>query len=139
MVGEVVQQLSWARDKVCDNNIAARQVYQDYYDKRATKKDFQVGDRVLVHYPHPPPGINGKLWRQWRGLYVVMKVRDLSTVVLHHLVSNKSITVHKDRVKLFHEFDDPASAETIVTLTIFSAYGKYARAKDLFCSHKSRI
>ena len=101
-----------ARTAVHENNEAARQAYSKYYNKRAKERTFQVGDRVLVLYDTPPPGVNRKLYRPWKGIFRVQEVRELDTLSLIRLRDNKVLPkIHVNRVKHFHDFDDTDQAD----------------------------
>ena len=108
-VARMFDTLVRSREIVSRNNEAARHAYAKYHDKRTKERAFQKGDKVLIHYPNHIPGTNAKLHRPWKGPYQILEVHDLDTVSVRHVSDGKVQRVHKDRVKLFHEFEDPSS------------------------------
>ena len=104
--GEIFTRMVKTQELVCKNNEEAREKYSKYYNKKATLKTLQIGDRCLIHFPQVPPGINQKLWRPWKGIYRVTKVNNMDTVEVMRLMDRKPYKVHVNRVRLFHEEKD---------------------------------
>ena len=76
-----------------------------YHDRKAKERNFVVGDKVLVHFPQVPRGVNPKFFKKWRGPYeVVRKVGNLNLLVRASLHS-RQILVHVDRVRLLSSKD----------------------------------
>ena len=109
VVSRMFDNLVISRDLVAQNNEAARQEYKKHHDRRAKARSFEVGDKVLVYYDNPPLGINAKLYKPWRGLFQVLRINNFDTLTVRRVSDGKTSRVHTDRVKLFHEFDDPHS------------------------------
>ena len=107
--------LLYARDLVMVNNQAAREVYKKYHDRKLKVKDLKVGDRVLVYFKNPPPGINPKLYRPWQGPYVIEKVLDLGVYVVKKLDGKKKWSIHSDRLKLMNEVEDPKNKDVALS------------------------
>ena len=108
VVGTMLQALIESRDMVRTNNEAARAAYTEYYDRKSKEKSFSPGDKVLVHYPNPPPKINKKLYRPWRAGFQVVRLNpEKPTIVtVRNMTDDKIQDIHMNRVRLFHEFDD---------------------------------
>ena len=108
VVETMLRNLIESRDMVRANTESAREAYTAYYNRKAQDKSFVPGDKVLVHYPNPPPTANKKLYRPWRSGYQVVKMNpERPTIVtVRHIPDNKQQDVHLNRVRLFHEFDD---------------------------------
>jgi hypothetical protein len=100
------RRLLFTRKAVYENNEEARQKYKEYYDLKAKARKFKPGDYVLVHYDRAPPGINQKLWRQWRGMYRVTRVLDLENIEVRLESSGKLQVIHTNRAKLFNKLTD---------------------------------
>ena len=63
--------LQHTRTLAVESNEKACQEYRTYYNKKASTRRFAIGDKILVHYPSPPPGINPKFYQPWKGVYLV--------------------------------------------------------------------
>ena len=100
-----------ARALVISNNEEARRSYEEYYNRKATAREFKPGDKCLVHFKDPKPGMNSKLYRPWKGIYRVTAVLDQGVLALMKMPEMKEVHIHMKRVKLFHEFDSPEDAE----------------------------
>ena len=107
--------LQHARNLAVERNEEARKAYARYYNQKASLRRFAVGDKILVHYPSPPPGINPKLYRPWRGIFLVDQVHgnDAYTVVKP---GGRPTKVKAARMKLYHEMDDPDDQKVDLSL-----------------------
>jgi len=76
----------------------AAEVQKEYYDKRARTRAFREGDRVLVYFPNPPPGINKKFHSQWKPGRITNLAGALNVVVLLD-DSKRPTLVHLNRVR----------------------------------------
>ena len=91
--------------------VLAENARKSYFDRKMKERVFSVGDRVLVHFPKVPRGVNPKFYKKWRGSYeVIKKVGNLNLLVRASLHS-KPILVHVDRVRAL------SSADRLVKLT----------------------
>ena len=66
---------------------------------RYLRREFEVGDKVLVEFPGIPVGVNPKFYRTGQGLYTVTKKLGETNVKVKANNSAKIIRVHIDRVK----------------------------------------
>lgn len=103
-VGDHFRQLRLTREVVKENQARATKAYEAAFNKKAKERRFEEGDKVLVHYP-PPPGINPKLFKPWRGPFEVVRRGDFHTVELLNPETKKNMTIHLARVKLFNELE----------------------------------
>ena len=103
--------LIYARDLVMTNNEAARQAYRQYHDKKLKVNSYDVGDRVVVHFPKPGKGLNAKLYRPWKGPYRIEKKLDFNVYIVKRLNDSKTEKIHSDRIKHFNQVDDPLKVD----------------------------
>ena len=96
---EMIVRLLEAREAARESNKLAREEYKKYFDKKASTRDFQPGDEVLVKFP-PPPGSNPKLYPKFRSGYVVDSLGDHGVVNIINCKTRKKEQQHKDRLKL---------------------------------------
>ena len=88
-----------------DSMDLAREARKSYFDRKAKERVFSVGDKVLVHFPKVPRGVNPKFYKKWRGSYkVVKKIGNLNLLVRASLHS-KPILVHVDCVRALSPAD----------------------------------
>ena len=88
---------SW---KLCKDNLeSAKKARETYFNRRAKRREFAIGDEVLVKFPKVPRGVNPKFFKKWRGGFrVVRRVGPLNLVV-RSSPHSKTILVHVDRVR----------------------------------------
>ena len=98
--------MNLARDAAIMNREEARRKYKFYYDQRAQKRSFYVGDRVLLHSLQQKVGANNKLLRPWSGPYRIERLLNHNNVLLRLEYSNITTKVHSNRIKLFHQYED---------------------------------
>ena len=60
---------------------AAQKRYKRQYDRHAALSKYQVGDLVLIRFPHEEIGNQRKLSRPWHGPYRTVEYRDPDLVV----------------------------------------------------------
>jgi len=68
---ELVLSLASARELAAANIKRAQDHYKKQYDRHATPRDYDIGDLVLVKFPHEESGRNRKLSCPWHGPYRV--------------------------------------------------------------------
>ena len=56
--------------QVRDNLESAREVREKYFNKKTKERVFKVGDPVLVKFPNHPRGVNPKIWKKWKGVFL---------------------------------------------------------------------
>ena len=112
--------LLYCRELVMANNEAAREAYTKYYNQKIKSKvPFELGDKVLVHFEDPPPvpKVNKKLYKPWRGIYVIDGLGDLGVFVVKKLDGKKLWYVHSDRLRLFNEIKDKEDPDVSLSNT----------------------
>ena len=87
-----------------------------YYDKKAKERHFNVGDRVLVHFPNVPPGHNARFYTKWRPFIVTKKVGTLNLECQEEGGKARPILVHVDRVVLLQD-KLPEDADEVAAVT----------------------
>ena len=88
-----------------ENLFLAEEARKAYFDKSVKKRNFFVGDKVLVKFPMVPKGVNPKFFKKWRGGFVVVKKVGNLNLLVRASPHSKSIPVHVDRVKHAHPND----------------------------------
>ena len=99
---ELTSRLLEAREMAMARNEEAREKYKADHDKKARSLHVEPGDQCVVYF-QTPPGVNPKFFKNFRSGFVLEKVLDYDNLVLLDINKNKSITVHKDRVKVVHQ------------------------------------
>ena len=96
---EMILALSSARNLAVRNIQQAQKRYKDYYDRKATKNHFRVGDWVLVRFPAEKSGKDRKLSHPWHGPYRVVDCREPDiTVAKIYRPQDGQIQIHQMRV-----------------------------------------
>ena len=98
--------LQYTRQMAIDRNVEARKAYTRAYNEKASSRNFSVGDKVLVHYPSAPPGINPKLYRPWKGWFRVSASHGNDAYTVSK-PGGRPTKVKAARLKHYHEIDDP--------------------------------
>ena len=96
---QLVLSLTSARDLATQSIRKAQNQYKSQYDKKGTKRTYQVGDWVLVKFPAEESGKNRKLSQPWHGPYRVLSCPDPDVVVSKvYFPDDGQIQVHQLRV-----------------------------------------
>ena len=96
---EVILSLSSARELAAESISKAQQRYKSFYDRKATEKDYHIGDWVLVRFPQDETGKQRKLSRPWHGPYRIMSRDDPDVSVSKvYFPQEGAIQVHQSRV-----------------------------------------
>lgn len=96
---ELVLSLSAARHSAAKCIQQAQKRYKKYYDRKAAPRPYQVGDWVLVKFPHEETGKQRKLSRPWHGPYRVLARNDPDlTVAKVYFPQDGQIQIHQLRV-----------------------------------------
>ena len=103
---DAFRRLQYAYRLVYKNNEEARKAYTHHFNLRAKSRQFEIGDEVLVAFPHSPKTINTKLSPIWRGPFSVVDFCDKNVLIVRASPRSKNITVHVNRVQLFNHFVD---------------------------------
>ena len=103
---DAFRRLQYAYRLVYKNNEDARKAYTYHFNQRAKSRQFEIGDEVLVAFPHSVKTLNKKLSPIWRGPFSVVDVCDRNILLVRASPRSKTITVHVNRVQLFNHFHD---------------------------------
>ena len=111
-----------AHKKAVENMVEAEEIRKEYYNRKSQEREFNIGDRILVHFPHMPKGINRKFFKLWKMCRVVAKVGPVNLRVrtMKEEKGKKSeFLIHVDRCQHasseeIEEFFDSAKAQTVV-------------------------
>ena len=96
---EVVLSLSAARELAAESIRSAQGHYKTMYDRKATTRDYKIGDWVLIKFPQEESGKNRKLSRPWHGPYRVVEKRDPDlTAMKVYRPQDGPIHIHQSRV-----------------------------------------
>ena len=96
---EVMISLSSARDLAAKSVRKAQKRYKALYDRKVSKRQYRVGDWVLVKFPHEETGKYRKLSQPWHGPYRVLSCQAPDvTAVKVYLPQDGQIQVHQTRV-----------------------------------------
>ena len=106
--------LQFAHNIVNQNNLDAKKANKKYYDKLAKSRKFRLYDQVLVHYNDPPPGVNKKLFKKWRGPFSITAVYDNDCYVVRK-PSGRRTKVHVSRIKHFDPLNHPTEPDVLLS------------------------
>ena len=106
--------LQFAHNIVNQNNLDAKKANKKYYDKLAKSRKFRLYDQVLVHYNDPPPGVNKKLFKKWRGPFSIAAVYDNDCYVVRK-PSGRRTKVHVSRIKHFDPLNHPTEPDVLLS------------------------
>ena len=96
---ELVMSLTSARELAARSIQHSQKRYKKNYDRRATDKQFCLGDWVLVRFPHEESGAGRKLSRPWHGPFRVVACSGPDiTVVKVYRPQDSRIQIHQLRV-----------------------------------------
>lgn len=90
---------------IAKNNVSkSQEKTKTYYDKKAAKPKFQVGDRVLMQCMKVPKGSAPKLHEKWVGPFYINHANE-NTYKLRRLSDHKLIKsrIHANRIKIYED------------------------------------
>jgi hypothetical protein len=90
----------------------AKSAMMAYHGKKAKERNFEVGDRVLVHFPNTPRNVNQKFFKKWREFTVIAKMGQVNLQV-RASPRSKPVIVHVNRVVPFSEEHEPEAEEQV--------------------------
>jgi hypothetical protein len=105
---DAFRRLKYAYNLVYSNNEQARVEYTKQFNKKCRTRRFEVGDEVLVSFPINVSVVNKKLSPIWKGPFRVCEVNG-NILKVQATPRSKTITVHVNRIQLFHHLKDIAS------------------------------
>ncbi len=97
-----IQELEEIRNEAYENAMIYKEKSKLYHDKMLVKKDFHIGDKVLL-YQSRLRLFPGKLRSRWMGPYEVTNVYDHGAVEIKDLQDGKIFKINGHRLKLFYE------------------------------------
>ena len=96
---ELTVSLTSARELAASSIRQAQKKYKKCYDRKVVRRDYRVGDWVLVRFPHEETGKGRKLSRPWHGPYRVVEANEPDvTVVKVFRPQDGKIQIHQTRV-----------------------------------------
>ena len=107
---DAFRRLKYAYNLVYSNNEQARIEYTKQFNKKSRTRRFEVGDEVLVSFPINVSVVNKKLSPIWKGPFRVCEVNG-NILKVQATPRSKTITVHVNRIQLFHHLKDIASTD----------------------------
>jgi transposase InsO family protein len=105
------RRLQYAYNLVYKNNEKAREEYTKQFNKKSKTRHFEIGDEVLVSFPIPLSVVNKKLSTIWKGPFRVIETTE-NILKVQASPRSKIITLHVNRVQLFHHFKDVVTIPT---------------------------
>jgi hypothetical protein len=93
--------MSEANKRVFRTQWEARKIREEYYNRKAKERSFDIGDKVLFFVDAVPRGVNPKLWKNWQGPFLIKKKLSPLNYVIQRSVRSKERTVHIDKLRLF--------------------------------------
>lgn len=105
------RRLQYAYNLVYKNNEKAREEYTKQFNKKSKARQFEIGDEVLVSFPVPLSVVNKKLSTIWKGPFRVIEANE-NILKVQSSPRSKIITIHVNRVQLFHHFKDVVTIPT---------------------------
>ena len=111
-----IQELEEIRRDAYENAVIYKEKTKAWHDKNILRKDFKVGDKVLL-YQSRLQLFPGKLRSRWNGPYVVARVFPHGAVELFDKDNHNVFKVNGQRLKPYHEgftkvsFDEMALEE----------------------------
>ena len=97
---------------VRDNMEEASKKREEYYNRKSQERSFAPGDRVLVYYPNPPPGVVAKFFKRWRFMTVLKLVGPVN-IMVREKPGEKPVIVHVNRAKHASEEEIKAATDTM--------------------------
>lgn len=89
-------------NKVIVNLRKARLLQKRLFDRKSSPISLSPGQIVLLYNPKRVTGMSCKLSRPYKGLYCVMRRNENNNYVIRKIGSQSTITVHVNRLKVFH-------------------------------------
>ncbi len=88
-----------AHIRVAHNLGEQKRRQEKYFDKSTKERSYDSGDKVIVHFPNVPVGVNQKFYTKWR-LFTVDRMVGPVNVSLKASNRSKRILVHINRTRL---------------------------------------
>jgi hypothetical protein len=98
---ELIEKIQVTREAALSNNASASERAKFYHDFTAQWPRYQLGDEVLLYQPPSKKGICKKLYRQWRGPFIIEECFDNYTYKIRELASGKVMKshIHSNRLR----------------------------------------
>ena len=97
------QSLSETHKKVHQEQWKARDLREEYYNRKAKERSFEPGDRVLFYNNAVPKNVNAKFYKHWQGPYVITKKLSPLNYVIRETNRSKEKVVHIEKLKHLQE------------------------------------
>jgi hypothetical protein len=97
-----LQELEEIRNDAYENARIYKEKTKSLYDQMITRKEFHVGDKVLIYHLHLKL-FPGKLHSRWIRLFVISNVFSYGAVEITSLETNKVLKVNEHCLKPFYE------------------------------------
>ena len=110
----LLETLKEAYNFVREELSSAQQKQKEAYNKKHRKKEYKIGDQVMMFDPKTPEGLTPKLVRKWQGPFKIQEVTGQQTYKLVDSEGNQfPSTVHVQRLKPFttRQVDDQPQDE----------------------------
>ena len=115
-----VMQIAYRNAAQCMED--ANEVKKAYFNKKTEERSFEEGQKVLVYFPNPPPGVNQKFFSRWQKFTVVRMIGGVNVQVIKMGAKRqKPIIVHVNRV--IHARDEQTNELT--TAVVEANYSSY--------------
>lgn len=100
-LSDLKYKLQYCQNVAKENLVKGKEKSKSLYDKKAADINYNVGDKVLLFDEAAKQNKSKKLYARYTGPYEIISVdSDVNCTIL---VGKRTIKVHKNRIKLFHE------------------------------------
>jgi hypothetical protein len=109
------------RNKAYENARLFKEKVKQWHDKRILKREFHVGDKVLLYRSHFR-FFAGKLLSKWKGPYVIVEVYRSSAIKIASLKDDTTQVVNGQRLKHYiagDSYNEDVDVIQIVSLEEF--------------------
>ena len=90
----------------------ARAIREEYYNRKAKERSFDVGDKVMFYSDATPLKINAKFFKRWGGPYYVTKKISPLNYEIQRTPRSKPFIVHIEKIKLMREDQAKKAADS---------------------------
>ena len=102
---EAFQKLTFSHRLARENLASAKEIREEYYNRKAKERQFHVGDRVLFFNQVMPEGTNKKFYKNWQGVYYVIKKLSPLNYVIQRNPNSRLLKVHIEKIKHLRDAD----------------------------------
>ena len=94
------QSLSETHKMVHQEQWKAKELREEYYNRKAKERHFDVGDRVLFYSTATPRNVNEKFYKHWQGPYIITRQLSPLNYEIKKGPRDKALLVHVDKLRL---------------------------------------